>query len=103
MAVVTKDELLNSINEIVGEDSSDKVISLIENVTDTIDSLTEAAADSTDWKQKFEDNDNEWRAKYKARFFDSGDESIEDVEEVVEDEDEVEEKTTYEDLFEEED
>lgn len=103
MAVVTKDELLNSINDIVGEDSSDKVISLIENVTDTIDSLTEAAADSTDWKQKFEDNDNQWRAKYKARFFDTGDdESVEEVEEVIED-DEVEEKTTYEDLFEEED
>lgn len=102
MAVVTKEELLNAISEIVGEDSSDNVISLIENVTDTIDSLTEAAADSTDWKQKYEDNDNEWRAKYKARFFDSGDdESVEEVEEVVED-DEVEEKTTYEDLFEEE-
>lgn len=101
MAVVTKEEILNAINEIVGEDSSDKVISLIENVTDTIDSLTEAAADSTDWKQKYEDNDNEWRAKYKARFFDTGDdESVEDVEQVVED-DEVE-KTTYEDLFEEE-
>lgn len=102
MAVVTKEELLNAISEIVGEDNSDNVISLIENVTDTIDSLSEAAADSTDWKQKYEDNDNEWRAKYKARFFDNGDESVEDVEELVED-DEVEEKTTYEDLFEEED
>lgn len=104
MAVVTKEELLNSISEIVGEDSSDNVISLIENVTDTIDSLSEAAADSTDWKQKYEDNDNEWRAKYKARFFESGSDET-DVEESVEvpDEDVVEEKTTYEDLFEEED
>lgn len=99
MAVVTKEEILNAISDIVGDDSSDNTISLIENVTDTIDSLTEAAADSTDWKQKYEDNDNEWRAKYKARFFDSSDEeSIETVEEVVED-DEVEEKTTYDDLF----
>lgn len=103
MAVVTKEELLNSISEIVGEDSSDNVISLIENVTDTIDSLSEAAADSTDWKQKYEDNDNEWRAKYKARFFESGSDET-DVEESVEvPEENVDEKTTYEDLFEEED
>lgn len=103
MAVVTKEELLNAISEIVGEDNSDNVISLIENVTDTIDSLTEAAADSTDWRQKYEDNDNEWRAKYKARFFDTGDdESVEESIEEIEDEDDEVEKTTYEDLFEEE-
>lgn len=103
MAVVTKEDLLNSISEIVGEDSSDNVLTLIENVTDTFDSLSEAAADSIDWKQKYEENDNEWRAKYKARFFESGSDET-DVEESVEVPDEdVEEKTTFDDLFEEED
>ena len=70
MAVRTKDEILQSIRDRIGDKiDSDESLALIEDVTDTIDSLS---GDGTDWKQRYEDNDKEWRQKYRDRFFNSG-------------------------------
>ena len=70
MAIKSKDELLQAINEKFGEDNSDEALSFIEDVTDTITELEKRATDSTNWKQKYEENDKEWRDKYRSRFFD---------------------------------
>lgn len=96
MAVRTKEELLASINSILGEDSSDETIALIEDFTDTYDSLANASTDNENWKQKHEQLDKEWRKRYRDRFLQKP-----DTEPTVEEEEEQEEgPTAYEDLFE---
>lgn len=67
MSVLTKEEFLNTVKEIVGDSTEDKDISLIENLTDTYNSL-EASSNSNEvdeWKNKYAD----LQAKYKERFF----------------------------------
>ena len=76
MAVKSKEELLNQINSIVGENSDD-AISLIEDISDTIDDYeTKVTGDGVDWKTKYEENDRSWRDKYTSRFFDKEDDDI---------------------------
>ena len=98
MSVLSKEELMNSIKQAIGEDKSDNSIKLIEDVTDTFDKLENEAKDTTDWKKKFEDNDNEWREKYKERFF-NGSSSKDDEEEKMPYGDDTPKKLTYENLF----
>jgi len=70
MAIKSKDEILEQIQERFGEDTSDETISFLEDVTDTFTDLeTRASGDGVDWKAKYEENDNEWRQKYRDRFF----------------------------------
>lgn len=84
MAIKSKDELLQAINERFGEDNSDETLSFIEDVTDTITELETRATDSTNWKQKYEENDKEWRNKYRSRFFEGvkQEENEDDYEEI---------------------
>lgn len=66
MAIVGKEELLDTINKIAGDDTSDDLIKLMEDVSDTYDSLSNN--DNEEWKTKYEENDKMWREKYKSRF-----------------------------------
>lgn len=96
MAVRSREEILNSIRERVGEQNDDETIAFIEDVTDTFTDLeTRANGDGVNWKEKYEENDASWRKKYTDRFF-SGEPSE------PEPEPEPEEKLTYESLFKEE-
>ena len=80
MAIRTREEILSSLNTRFGDDTSDEVLGIIEDVTDTFNDLeTRAKGDGTDWKKKYEDNDKEWRQKYKDRFM-NGDGNIPDDE-----------------------
>lgn len=96
MAVLSFDELIAKIKAKIGEDTSDESIELLEDVTDTFN----ANNDGEDWKTKYEENDKEWRKKYIERFSGSG---SGDQDEEEKEEEEEEEKTTFEDLFKEED
>ena len=96
MAILTKEQLMESIKNRVGEDTSDEALAFIENVNDTIESMT--TDKNTDWKAKYEENDAAWRQKYKDRFFNSSSEDDDDVFE----EDDKKKPMTYEALFEEE-
>ena len=69
MAVLNKEEMLNKVKGIIGNNTDDESISLIEDITDTIGDYETRLSDTTDWKQKYEENDNNWRTKYKERFF----------------------------------
>ena len=72
MAVVTKDELMGAIKALVSDNTSDEVLTVVENVSDTIDDLiNKSKGDGEDWKKKFEENDAEWRKRYTDRFFTS--------------------------------
>lgn len=66
MAIVGKEELLDTINKIAGDDTSDDLLKLMEDVSDTYDSLSNN--DNEEWKTKYEENDKMWREKYKSRF-----------------------------------
>ena len=77
------DELMESVRAVLGEETSDEALSLIEDVKDTVTDLKTKAEDTTNWQQKFKDNDAEWRQKYRDRFFssESGNEPEKDDEE----------------------
>ena len=72
MAVKTREEIIESVKSIVGEQNDDKTIAFLEDVTDTLSDLeTKAKGDGIDWKTKYEENDGEWRRKYTERFYNS--------------------------------
>lgn len=72
MAVKTREEIIESVRAIVGEQNDDETIAFLEDVTDTLSDLeTKAKGDGTDWKAKYEENDAEWRKKYTERFYSS--------------------------------
>lgn len=67
--VRTKEELLKMVNGIIGDNTSDEAIQLLEDVTDTLNDYdTRISPDGIDWKKKYDDNDSAWRKKYKERF-----------------------------------
>lgn len=96
MAIRTKEELMTAIRDRVGDDTSDEVISIIEDLSDTLDDYDARIADSGDWKARYEQNDAEWRKKYRDRFFNgSRDDDPDDNPE----ETEGNEVLTFEELF----
>lgn len=91
MAVISKEELIAKISELLKEDNSDEAIQLIEDLSDTLE-----AKDGEDWEARYKENDKMWREKYKARFLSNEKETEED------DEDEEIEKVSFDELFEKE-
>lgn len=95
MAVRTREEILQSVRERFGDDTSDDSLALVEDITDTITDLeNKANNDNTNWEQKYKDNDAAWRKKYRDRFFsdNSGDDNDEP-------EEPKKKNYTYENLF----
>lgn len=94
---LSREEFFEKIKTIVGEDTSEETLSIIEDLTDTYNHLEELSTGQEDWKAKYEENDKEWREKYRDRFFNSDDvtnDNLEENEDVDEDE-----PLSYEDLF----
>ena len=95
MAVRTRDEILESVNEILGDNTDDNAITFLEDITDTITDLEDKArGDGTDWKAKYTENDEAWRKKYKELFYSKEPDSKE-----PEPEPEPEPPKKFEDLF----
>ena len=94
--IVTFNELLQQLNTLIGDNTSDDTISLIENVTDTFNDLSIKATnnDAEQWKNKYEENDKAWREKYKSRFMTGGTEPPEQPEPP-----ETPKKRTFDSLF----
>jgi hypothetical protein len=67
MAVLSREEFMNSIKTIIGDNTTDEAIKFIEDANDTINDLS--AQNDEDWKTKYEENDAAWRKKYTDRFF----------------------------------
>lgn len=74
--VLSKEDFNNRLKELIGDDTSDKSIQLLEDMTDTYNDLVSKSSDSEDWKAKFEENDKQWRQKYTDRFFGDGKEDV---------------------------
>lgn len=102
MAVIAVDDLLARIGEKLNG-SDDETLAMIEDVADTIRDLeARAVGDGEDWRAKYDALDEEWRARYRARFFEPREKDKNEVNiDVHLGNDEEEEKTKFEDLFEE--
>lgn len=94
-----KDELLATLSGLIGEDTSDKSLAIIEDFTDSITDYETRLADSTDWKAKYEENDASWRSRYKERFF-NGDTTADTTADTEPESEPKVEPKTFEDLFE---
>ena len=101
MAVRTMDEILESVNEILGDNTDDNAITFLEDLTDTITDLEDRAnGDGTDWESRYRENDAAWRKKYKERFYSNEPASKEpEPEPEPEQEPEPEPPKKFEDLF----
>lgn len=93
MAVVTHDNLMERVRSLIGEDSSDEALALIEDFTDTFTDLETRTGE--DWKSKYDELDKTWREKYKARFFQKPDDK-ETTQEDIKDESKVK---SFDELF----
>lgn len=94
MAIKTVEELMNSVRNQLGGDTSDSALTLIEDISDTMADLTNRAnSDPENWEQKYKDNDAEWRKRYHDRFFSGSNDD--DVPPTKDDEP----KLTFESLF----
>lgn len=102
MAIKTRDEILESVKNIVGDNMSDDTISFIEDMTDTMNDYETRLSNSTDWKSKYETNDEEWRRKYTERFFAKNDNDGNGIDDSDSHNDGADDEApkTYEDLFE---
>ena len=97
MSVLSKEEYMEQVRAIVGDNADDESLAFVENMSDTYDDMEQRANnDGEDWKAKYKENDANWRKKYKERFF-GGKEKEEDDEEETE---ERERKTSFDELFE---
>lgn len=92
--VRTKEELLESVKNMLKDSTSDEALALIEDVSDTLD---DKPKDEENWKEKYEENDKMWREKYRDRFFSATPATEE--EEIDDPETEIAEKRTFEELF----
>ena len=75
MAVRTREEILESIRNIVGDSTDDNTLQVLEDVTDTFTDFENKTANQTDWEAKYKENDEGWRKKYTERFY-TGDPSV---------------------------
>lgn len=106
MAVVNTDVLLERIKSIFGENTSDEVISVVEDYADTIADLKVNSYDKkyvdleeeyNELKEKYNELDGTWRKKYLERFTNSAD--VEDYGKEEFEEQEINEKTKFSELF----
>ena len=75
MAIRTREEILESIRNIVGDSTDDNTLQVLEDVTDTFTDFENKTANQTDWKARYKENDEGWRKKYAERFY-TGDPSV---------------------------
>lgn len=96
MAIRTREEILDTVRGVIGENADDQTLELLADITDTMNDLENRANNNGEnWEQKYRENDAEWRRKYRDRFF-SGKSS-----EVAEDDPEPQPRKnyTFENLF----
>lgn len=86
--IKTKEELIESINRLIPEGSED--LTILEDVSDTLDSMKVE-------RDPYEDKYNDLLKKYRERFTEVKTDEVVDKSEEAEIE--VEEKTTFEELF----
>lgn len=90
MAIKTRDELISSVSDILGENNSDEALQLLTDLRDTLGSQTDAQK-ITELENQLKEQDATWRKKYRDAFLSGADESF--------DEEQNKRPRKYEDLF----
>ena len=100
MSRLSREEMLNKFNNLMGDNNSDDVLSFIEDINDTVDvdngqEIETLRANVVRLENEKKELDNNWREKYKSRFFDGA------IVTPPPDEDDIKppKKLTYENLF----
>lgn len=99
MSVLNREEMLNKVQQFIGEDKSDEAIALLEDINDTFaddtnQELQTLRNTNQRLEQEKEEIDKNWREKYKSRFFDGEINNNDD-----DDIDDTPKKLSYENLF----
>lgn len=99
---------MEQVKTLIGDSSDDNTLKFLEDISDTLNDFeTKVNGDGEDWKAKYDELDKSWRDKYRERFFSGTEESPKgdeqnDLLKPSEEEDEEEnEPTSFEELFEE--
>lgn len=77
MAIKTRDELMESINNILGDNNSDEALQLLTDISDTFGSKTDAQR-ITELENQLQEQDASWRKRYRDAFMNGADESFEE-------------------------
>lgn len=77
MAIKTRDELLTSISDILGDNNSDEALQLLTDIKDTLGNETDAQR-ITELENQLKEQDATWRKKYRDAFLNGADESFEE-------------------------
>lgn len=100
MAIKSTEDLMNSLNSLLGESNDDETLELLQDFSDTFDDLSNNRSGYT--KQQYEDLDASWRKRYRERFFSGprkGDEEFENHDDSDEDEKDNSKTVQIRDLF----
>lgn len=100
MSRLSREEMLNKFNNLMGDNNSDDVLSFIEDINDTVDvdngqEIETLRATVARLENENKELDNNWREKYKSRFFDG------EITPPTHDDEDIKppKKLTYENLF----
>lgn len=88
MSVQSRETILERVRGAFGDNTSDDVISIVEDINDTLSDYENRMKDSTDWKTKYDELDANWRKRYIDRFYSpetTRDEIVKDQQEDVTD------------------
>lgn len=77
MAVRTREEIIESLSNVLGDNNSDDALQLLTDVRDTLGNDTDAQR-ITELEKQLTEMDNTWRKKYRDAFLSGADESFEE-------------------------
>lgn len=103
MAKLTKQELIDKVNGMFGEDATDEQLSLLEDISDSFETSNNEELENTrNALTKAQTDLKEFRQKYRERFLggvDNEPSNKDKQDEKMEDKENKEEKLSYNDLF----
>lgn len=67
MAVRTREEIMTSLSEFLGDNTSDEAINLVQDISDTLGDAN--AQRVQDLQKQLKEQDDTWRKKYRDTFF----------------------------------
>lgn len=79
MAIKTSEEIITSLNTILGDNNSDEALELLTDIRDTLGSQTDPQR-ITELENQLKEQDDNWRKKYREAFLNGADESFEEEE-----------------------
>ena len=92
MPVKTVDELMTSLNNILGDRDDDDALEFIQDMNDTVSDLSSHSGYYS--KQQYDELDAKWRKRYRDRFFSAGAKDEQHSDDDGQDEDDNDSATT---------